>query len=134
MIGENSSLDGALTKFMSEEEIKEVVESLEAKQGDMIFIIADQRRVVNHILGLLRLELARPPVGEGGLNFLWITEFPLFESITETGEPIPAHHPFTMPHPDDIDLLNEVSGEGYLSIRSQAYDLVLNGWELGSEV
>lgn len=131
-IGENSSLDGALTKFMSEEEIKEVVESLEAKQGDMIFIIADQRRVVNHILGLLRLELARPPVGEGGLNFLWITEFPLFESITETGEPIPAHHPFTMPHPDDIDLLNEVSGEGYLSIRSQAYDLVLNGWELGS--
>ena len=64
-----------------------------ADAGDMVFVIADQRRTVNHILGLLRLELARPPVGEGGLNFLWITEFPLFESVTDSGEPIPAHHP-----------------------------------------
>ena len=131
-VGENSSLEGALTKFMSDKEIAQLTSAMGANSGDMIFVIADQRRTVNHILGLLRLELARPPVGEGGLNFLWITEFPLFESVTDTGEPIPAHHPFTMPHTDDLEMLDTASGEEYLSIRSQAYDLVLNGWELGS--
>ena len=131
-VGENSSLEGALTKFMSDKEIAQLTSAMGANSGDMIFVIADQRRTVNHILGLLRLELARPPVGEGGLNFLWITEFPLFESVTDSGEPIPAHHPFTMPHTDDLEMLNTASGEEYLSIRSQAYDLVLNGWELGS--
>ena len=131
-VGENSSLEGALTKFMSDKEIAQLTSAMGANSGDMIFVIADQRRTVNHILGLLRLELARPPVGEGGLNFLWITEFPLFESVTDSGEPIPAHHPFTMPHTDDLEMLDTASGEEYLSIRSQAYDLVLNGWELGS--
>ena len=131
-VGENSSLEGALTKFMSDREIAQLTSAMGANSGDMIFVIADQRRTVNHILGLLRLELARPPVGEGGLNFLWITEFPLFESVTDSGEPIPAQHPFTMPHTDDLEMLDTASGEEYLSIRSQAYDLVLNGWELGS--
>ena len=131
-VGENSSLEGALTKFMSDKEIAQLASSMGADAGDMVFVIADQRRTVNHILGLLRLELARPPVGEGGLNFLWITEFPLFESVTDSGEPIPAHHPFTMPHPEDLGMLDTASGAEYLSIRSQAYDLVLNGWELGS--
>ena len=131
-VGENSSLEGALTKFMSEKEIHQLASSMGANAGDMVFVIADRRRTVNHILGLLRLELARPPVDEGGLNFLWITEFPLFESVTDSGEPIPAHHPFTMPHADDLEMLDTASGEEYLSIRSQAYDLVLNGWELGS--
>ncbi|MBB33491.1 MAG: aspartate--tRNA ligase [Acidimicrobiaceae bacterium] len=131
-VGKNRELDGALTKFMSADEISELATSMEAKEGDMIFVIADQRRVVNHILGLLRLEIARPPVGEGGLNFLWITEFPLFESIADSGMPIPAHHPFTMPHPEDLEKLETAAGEEFLEIRSQAYDLVLNGWELGS--
>jgi len=131
-VGEGGELDGALTKFMSIDEISELANSMEAKEGDMIFVIADQRRVVNHILGLLRLEIARPPVEEGGLNFLWITEFPLFESIAESGTPVPAHHPFTMPHPEDLVKLETAIGEEYLEIRSQAYDLVLNGWELGS--
>jgi len=66
------------------------------------------------------------------LNFLWITEFPLFESISESGKPVPAHHPFTMPHPEDVSKLGSATGEEFLEIRSQAYDLVLNGWELGS--
>ncbi len=131
-VGENSSLEGSLTKFMSDKEIEQLASSMGADAGDMVFVIADQRRTVNHILGLLRLELARPPVGEGGLNFLWITEFPLFESVTDSGEPIPAHHPFTMPHSEDLGMLDTASGAEYLSIRSQAYDLVLNGWELGS--
>ncbi|MEE2683107.1 MAG: aspartate--tRNA ligase [Actinomycetota bacterium] len=131
-VGADTTLDGALTKFMSDEEVIQMASSMEAKEGDMIFVIADQRRLVNHILGLLRLELGRPPVDEGGLNFLWITEFPLFEALTETGKPVPAHHPFTMPHPEDLSKLDNATGEEYLKIRSLAYDLVLNGWELGS--
>jgi aspartyl-tRNA synthetase len=77
---------------------------------------------------MLRVETGRPPVTEGGLRFLWVTDFPLFEGAGADGRPVPAHHPFTMPHPDDLDLLDTDP----LSVRSQAYDLVLNGWELGS--
>ena len=131
-VGEGATLDGALTKFMSEAELAAVPQRLGASQGDMVLMIAAERRTVNEVLGLLRLELGRPPVNEGGLNFLWVTDFPLFERVTEAGIPIPAHHPFTMPHVDDIGLLETASGESYLDIRSQAYDLVLNGWELGS--
>jgi aspartyl-tRNA synthetase len=71
-------------------------------------------------------------VFEGGLHLLWIVDFPLFESLDDDGRPIPAHHPFTMPHPDDRELLAHAQGEELLAIRSQSYDLVLNGWELGS--
>ena len=78
------------------------------------------------------VELGRPPVHEGGLQFLWVVDFPLFESLDDDGNPIPAHHPFTMPHPDDLELLAHGKGEDLLAVRSQAYDLVLNGWELGS--
>ncbi|MBR12675.1 MAG: hypothetical protein CL442_05950 [Acidimicrobiaceae bacterium] len=60
---------------------------------------------------------------------MWVVDFPLFEAVDEAGNPIPAHHPFTMPHEDDVDLLD---GGDLLAVRSQAYDLVLNGWELGS--
>ena len=87
---------------------------------------------VCHVLGLLRLELGRPPVTEGGFNFLWVVDFPLFESLDDDGRPVPAHHPFTMPHPDDHALLDQAEGEELLDVRAQAYDLVLNGWELGS--
>src|SRR5690606_31256959 len=67
-----------------------------------------------------------------GFHFLWVVDFPLFEDLDEAGNPIPAHHPFTMPHADDLALLESAQGEDLLRIRSQAYDLVLNGWELGS--
>jgi aspartyl-tRNA synthetase len=66
-------------------------------------------------------------VGEG-IAFVWVVDFPLFEGIDDAGVPIPAHHPFTMPHPDDLDRLERDP----LAVRSQSYDLVLNGWELGS--
>lgn len=125
------ALDGALTKFMSDDEQAAVIDGLGCAVGDLALLIADDRRTVNHVLGLLRLELGRPPVNEGGLNFLWVTEFPLFEALDEAGNPIPAHHPFTMPHPDDVELL-DAGGERLLEVRSLAYDLVLNGWELGS--
>jgi aspartyl-tRNA synthetase len=84
------------------------------------------------VLGTLRVELGRPPVHEGGLHFLWVVDFPLFEGLDDDGNPIPAHHPFTMPHPDDMEILEHATGEDLLGVRSLAYDLVLNGWELGS--
>ncbi|MFT7474381.1 MAG: aspartyl-tRNA synthetase [Verrucomicrobiales bacterium] len=127
----DEGLEGALTKFMSEEEIAGVQERLGASSGDMVFLIADDRRVANKVLGLLRLELGKPPVNDGGFSFLWITDFPLFEAVVD-GNPIPAHHPFTMPHLDDVGMLETAQGDEWLDIRSQAYDLTLNGWELGS--
>lgn len=124
-------LDAGVAKFLSADESTAVIEALEAAPGDMVFLVADERRLVRHVLGLLRLELGKPPVNEGGLNFLWIVDFPLFETIADNGKPVPAHHPFTMPHEDDWGLLDQ-TGEALLDVRSQSYDLVLNGWELGS--
>ena len=102
----------------------------------MVFLVADERPLVRHVLGLLRLELGRPPVNDGSLNYLWVVDFPLFEGLTADGDPIPSHHPFTMPHTDDLPMLMSTDGpprgEALLDVRSQAYDLVLNGWELGS--
>jgi aspartyl-tRNA synthetase len=126
------SLTSPVAKFLSEGELAGLVERVEAEPGDLLFVVADERRTVWHVLGLLRLELARPPVTEGGLNFLWVVDFPLFEGLTDDGSPIPAHHPFTMPHGDDVDLLDTDDPGVLLDVRSQAYDLTLNGWELGS--
>jgi len=126
-VGEGS-WDSPVAKFLSEEELKSVSTRLGAEPGDLLLAVADERPLVRHVLGLLRLELGRPPVSEGGLHFLWVTEFPLFEGLDEAGRPIPAHHPFTMPHPEDVDRLESDP----LSVRSLAYDLVVNGWELGS--
>jgi aspartyl-tRNA synthetase len=127
-VGDGGTLDSPVAKFLSDEEKASLVTAMEAEAGDVLFLVADERPVVRHVLGLLRLELGRPPVNEGGLQFLWITEFPLFESIDDDGRPVPAHHPFTMPHPDDMEKLESDP----LGVRSQAYDLTLNGWELGS--
>ena len=130
--GGGVTLSSPIAKFLSEAELAGIAELLGAEVGDVLFLVADDWATTCHILGLLRLELARPPVGEGGLRFLWIVDFPLFESIDDvTGRPVPAHHPFTMPHDDDLELLDG-DGEALLRVRSQAYDLVLNGWELGS--
>ena len=124
-------LDAGVAKFLSAEESVAVISALGASVGDMVFLVADERRLVRHVLGLLRLELGRPPVNEGGLHYLWVVDFPLFQGFGVDGSPLPAHHPFTMPHPDDLELLSS-RGEALLDVRSQAYDLVLNGWELGS--
>jgi aspartyl-tRNA synthetase len=136
--GDDSPNAGAVTlsspvaKFLSTEELTGIAERLGAEVGDVCYLVADDWKAVCHVLGLLRLELGRPPVHEGGLQFLWVVDFPLFEGVEEaSGRPIPAHHPFTMPHAEDLDLLSG-STEELLQVRSQAYDLVLNGWELGS--
>ncbi len=126
------SLNSPVAKFLSEAELAGIVTTLAAEPGDLVLLVADVRRKVNHVLGLLRLELGRPPVNEGGFHFLWVVDFPLFESIGDDGRPISAHHPFTMPHEEDWALLDSTDPSDLLKIRSQAYDLVLNGWELGS--
>jgi aspartyl-tRNA synthetase len=131
-VKDGGELDSPVAKFLSEEELAGLVAATEAEAGDLILLVADERPKAWHVLGLLRLELGRPPVTEGGLQFLWVVDFPLFEALGEDGKPVPAHHPFTMPHPDDVDLLDSPDPADLLKVRSQSYDLVLNGWELGS--
>ncbi|MEZ5283175.1 MAG: aspartate--tRNA ligase [Acidimicrobiales bacterium] len=133
-VGEGGEVTSPVAKFMTQSEIDGVLERLGAQAGDVCFLVADAWRRTVHVLGLLRLELGRPAVNEGGLNFLWVVDFPLFEDIDDAGNPVPAHHPFTMPHAEDIELLAAAGTDPQrlLDVRSQAYDLVLNGWELGS--
>ncbi len=126
---EDDGINSPVAKFLSDEEMDTLRSTLEAEIGDLLLIVADERHTARHVLGLVRLELGRPPVTEGGLHFLWVVDFPLFEGLDDTGNPIPAHHPFTMPHEEDLDALER--GD-LLDVRSRAYDLVLNGWELGS--
>jgi aspartyl-tRNA synthetase len=128
----DDALDSPVAKFLSTDELAGIRSGLSASPGDLVLLVADERSVVRHVLGLLRLELGRPPVTEGGLNFLWVVDFPLFEGLGDEGTPVPAHHPFTMPHADDVKLLSSGDPAELLQVRSQAYDLVLNGWELGS--
>ncbi|NLA36144.1 MAG: aspartate--tRNA ligase, partial [Actinobacteria bacterium] len=131
-VKEGGELDSPVAKFLSADELAALVATTGAETGDLLLIVADERSKTRHVLGLLRLEIGRPPVNEGGLNFLWIVDFPLFEDIDEaTGKPVSAHHPFTMPNEEDWGLLDG-SPEDLLKVRSQSYDLVLNGWELGS--
>jgi aspartyl-tRNA synthetase len=127
-VGEHQTIDGTVSKRLDEAEQIGVLDALGAVAGDLVLIVAGERPMVRSVLGQLRLDLGRPPVAEGGLNYVWIVDFPLFEGLDDAGRPIPAHHPFTHPHPDDLDRLESDP----LSVRSQSYDLVLNGWELGS--
>jgi aspartyl-tRNA synthetase len=122
------ALTSPLDKVLSERERTGIVEATGAGPGDLVLVVADQWRTACEVLGQLRLDLGRPPVGEGERRFLWVTEFPLFDGTDDQGNPLAAHHPFTMPNPDDLDLLLSDPAQ----VRSQAYDLVLNGWELGS--
>ena len=96
--------------------------------GDLLLVVADEHRTACTVLGQLRLAVGGRPVGEGPHRYVWVVEFPMFDGVDAAGNPVPAHHPFTMPHPDDLDLL----ASDPAAVRSQAYDLVLNGWELGS--
>ncbi len=122
------ALDSPVARFLSDDEQAGLVKSFAAEPGDLLLLVAGERHVANRVLGMLRLEMGRPPTAGGGLHYLWVTDFPLFEGLDAEGRPVPAHHPFTMPHLGDIDRLDTDP----LAVRSQAYDLVLNGWELGS--
>ncbi len=124
-------LEGGVAKFLSEAESTATITALEAEVGDMVFLVADERSTVRHILGLLRNELGRPPVTEGGLHFLWVTDFPLFDDeLGPHGRPQAMHHPFTMPNAEDMEA--GLIESDPTRVRSVAYDLTCNGWELGS--
>ena len=122
------ALTSPLDKVLSDAERAGLVAVTGALAGDLVLVVADEWRRACEVLGQLRLDLGQPPVYEGERRFLWVTEFPLFDGTDDDGNPQAAHHPFTMPHPDDLDLL----ASDPMRVRSQAYDLVLNGWELGS--
>jgi aspartyl-tRNA synthetase len=121
-------LDSPLARFLNDTESEAIRHVDGAEAGDMVFCVADEYAAACKVLGALRLTLGAQPVGEGPHHYVWITEFPLFEGIDEDGNLQAAHHPFTMPHLDDLELLTSDP----VKVRSQSYDLVLNGWELGS--
>ncbi len=127
-VGAHGELDSPVAKFLSDDERVGLAVGLGAEAGDLLLVVAGERHIANQALGVLRLAEGRPASGDGRLHYLWVTDFPLFDGVSAEGRLLPAHHPFTMPHPDDIDLLDTDPG----AVRSQAYDLVLNGWELGS--
>jgi len=125
----DEGLESPIAKFLSEAELAEIGTRMETQPGDLVLIVADKWVTTCEVLGTLRNDLGRPPVHEGSPKYVWIVEFPLFVGIDkETGRPKPGHHPFTRPHPDDVDKIETDP----MSVRSIAYDLVLNGWELGS--
>ena len=121
-------LDSPLARFLNTEEAAAIAGVDGAQVGDLVLVVADEYALACKVLGALRLEIGAPPVSEGPHQYVWITEFPLFEGVDDDGHLVSAHHPFTMPHSDDLDLIETDP----LKVRSQSYDLVLNGWELGS--
>jgi len=119
-----------ISKFFSEDDIKAILDKAEAKVGDLVLIIADKNRVVLQALGALRLELAKQLEllkDSKEFNFVWITDFPLLEYDEEEDRYVAQHHPFTMPKDEDIQYLETAPGR----VRAKAYDIVLNGEELG---
>ena len=128
-VAADGTLESPVVKFLSVDEQAKLISTLQATPGDLLLIVADEWSMTCEVLGTLRNDLGRPPVHQGPYRYVWVTEFPLFVGIDkETGQPKPGHHPFCQPHPDDLDKFESDP----MSVRSLAYDLVLNGWELGS--
>jgi aspartyl-tRNA synthetase len=127
-VASDGSFESPVAKFLSAAEADGVTKRTAAEPGDLLLVVAGEWLSTCEVLGQLRNDLARPPVHEGPYRYVWVVEFPMFVVDPESGQAQPAHHPFTMPHPDDVGLLTSDPA----AVRSQAYDLVLNGWELGS--
>ncbi|MCI6498669.1 aspartate--tRNA ligase [Lachnospiraceae bacterium HCP1S3_C3] len=128
-INEDGSFKSSFAKFMTDDEMNNIVDRLEGKPGDLLLFAADKNKIVYDVLGALRLEIAKNLgiLDKNTYNFLWITEFPLLEYSEEEQRYVAMHHPFTMPMEEDIELLDTNPG----AARAQAYDIVLNGTELG---
>lgn len=128
-IGEDGSCKSSFAKFMTEEELAALIKAMDGKPGDLLLFAADKNEIVWDVLGALRVELA----GQLGMldknvyKFLWVTEFPLLEWSEEQGRYTAKHHPFTMPMEEDLHLIDTEPGK----VRAKAYDIVLNGTELG---
>ena len=128
-INEDGSYKSSFAKFMTEEELKNLVEAMDGEAGDLLLFAADKNKIVWDVLGNLRLEIARnlDLLDKNVYKFLWVTEFPEFEYSEEQGRYVAMHHPFTMPMEEDIPLLKTNPEK----VRARAYDIVLNGTELG---
>ncbi|MCX7745562.1 MAG: aspartate--tRNA ligase [Clostridia bacterium] len=129
IVVEENELKSAITKFFNEDEVKAILDRMEAEPGDLICFIADKNEVVYDALGQLRLELARrlDLLNKNEFKFLWVTEFPLLEYDEEDKRWVAKHHPFTSPMEEDFEYLDTDPGR----VRAKAYDIVLNGVEIG---
>lgn len=128
-VNEDGSYKSSFAKFMTEEELSALVKTMDGKPGDLLLFAADKDKVVFDVLGNLRLELARQLdlLKKDDFKFLWVTEFPLLEYSEEQGRFVAMHHPFTMPMEEDLELIDTNPG----AVRAKAYDIVLNGTEMG---
>ncbi len=128
-INEDGTYKSSFAKFMTDKELSAIVERLEGKPGDLLFFAADKPKIVYNVLGALRLEMANELnlLDKNEYRFVWITEFPLLEWSDEEERFVAMHHPFTMPMEEDLDRLESDPG----SVRAKAYDIVLNGTEIG---
>ena len=128
-IQEDGSYKCSFAKFMTEEELKALADAMDGKPGDLLLFAADKDKVVFDVLGNLRLELAKQLglLKKDDFKFLWVTEFPLLEYSEEEDRYVAMHHPFTMPMDEDLPLIDTNPG----AVRAKAYDIVLNGTEMG---
>lgn len=130
VVQESGEIKTTISKFFSPDQLNEIVKYFGAKPGDLIFLCADKNSIVLDSLGALRVEVARRNnlLDPKTFNFLWVTEFPLLEWSEEDQRFYAVHHPFTAPMDEDIPLLE--AGKNLINVRSKAYDLVLNGFEI----
>ena len=128
-VNEDGTYKSSFAKFMSEQELSALAEKMEAQPGDLLLFAADQNKIVWNVLGALRLEMGKELglIDENQYDFLWVTEFPLLEWSDGEQRYMAMHHPFTMPMEEDWDKIDTAPGE----VRAKAYDIVLNGTELG---
>lgn len=128
-VQEDGSYKSSFAKFMTEEQLKALIEAMDGRPGDLLLFAADKTTIVWNVLGGLRCELARQLdlIDHNQFNFLWVTEFPLLEWSEEENRFVAMHHPFTMPMEEDLELIDTDPGR----VRAKAYDIVLNGVELG---
>ena len=128
-INEDGTYKSSFAKFMTEEELAAIVEKMQAKPGDLLLFAADKNKIVWNVLGAIRLQLGEELglIDENQYNFLWVTDFPLLEWSDEENRFMAMHHPFTMPMEEDWANIDSDPG----SVRAKAYDIVLNGTELG---
>ncbi|MGN0407482.1 MAG: aspartate--tRNA ligase [Bacteroides sp.] len=128
-INEDGTYKSSFSKFMTEDEMKALIEAMEGEAGDLLLFAADRNKIVWNVLGALRIELAEQMglLDKNEYKFLWVTEFPQFEWSDEENRYVAMHHPFTMPMEEDLDKLDTDLG----AVRAKAYDIVLNGTEIG---
>lgn len=128
-IQEDGTVKSSFAKFMKDEEMTALIQAMKGENGDLLLFAADKNKVVYDVLGALRLELADKMelIDKNKFNFLWVTEFPLLEWSEEEGRYTAMHHPFTMPMEEDLQYLDSDPGR----VRAKAYDIVLNGTEIG---